>query len=189
MSALSNNEFSRAIAARWAGLASRERTMVGMALALIFVALLWWVAIAPALAKLSQARSAAPALEAQLQLMRAQASEATSLKAQRSLNYDESLRSLESSIKTLGAGATLSVSDSRASITLRAVNADALAQWLAQVRANARLVPSDLRLKKAAANASANSPAKTPGNVSANAAASPAVATWDGSIVLNLPAR
>jgi general secretion pathway protein M len=168
MSAAKPNGVLSVLAARWASLALRERMLVGSSAVLIFAALLWWIGISPALKQLRQASEAAPQLDTQLQLMRAQAAEATSLKAQRALSYDESLRSLESSIKTLGAGASLNVSDARASITLRAVSGDALAAWLAQVRSNARLVPSELRLKK-------------------NATATPA--SWDGSVVLNLPAR
>jgi general secretion pathway protein M len=175
MSVVKNNTLQNALAARWASLAQRERVLVGSAVALIFVALLWWIGIAPALAKIKQAREAAPQLDAQLQQMRVAASEATTLKAQRLLSYDESLRSLENSIKTLGTGATLSVNDARASILLRGVSGAALAQWLAQVRANARLVPSELRLKQAAAGGAAVSPA-TP-------------TAWDGTIVLSLPAR
>jgi general secretion pathway protein M len=171
MSAVKNNPLMTLLAARWAALAPRERVLVGSAVALMTAALLWWVGLSPALKQLRQARDVAPQLDAQLQLMRAQASEAASLKAQRALSYDESLRSLENSIKTLGAGATLSISDARANIALRAVSGDALAQWLAQVRANARLVPSELRLKKSAS------------------AATSAATSWDGSIVLNLPAR
>ena len=158
---------------RWAGLASRERTLVAGAGVLIALALLWWVGISPALSQLRQAQKSAPSLEAQLQQMRMQAIEAASLKAQRALSYDESLRSLESTVRTLGVGATLSVNASRANITLRNVSGDALAQWLAQVRSNARLVPSEMRLKQAGA-----------------AGATPATGvSWDGSVVLNLPAR
>jgi general secretion pathway protein M len=170
MSAVKSKALTDSLAARWAALGNRERVLVGSAIALMVTAVLWWVGISPALKQLRQAREASPQLDTQLQLMRAQASEATSLKAQRALSYDESLRSLENSVKTLGAGATLNVSDTRASITLRGVSGDALASWLAQVRANARLVPSELRLKKAAG--------------------APSAATnWDGSMVLNLPAR
>jgi general secretion pathway protein M len=175
MSAVKNSAAMDALSARWAALASRERVLVGTAIALMAVALLWWVGVSPALNKLKQARQAAPQLDAQLQLMRAQASEASTLKAQRQLSYDESLRSLENSIKTLGVGAALSVSDARASITLKAVSGDALAQWLAQVRANARLVPSELRLQKTAASTAA--------------ASSAAPTTWDGIVVLSLPNR
>jgi general secretion pathway protein M len=174
MSASSLEMLRESLSSRWSTLLQRERLMVSVAVVFVVAALLWWVAISPALLKLRKAQEAAPQLDAQLQLMRAQASEVTSLKAQRSLGYDESLRGLENSIKTLGPGASLNVSDARASITLRAVSGDALAQWLSQVRANARLVPSELRLKKSA----------TPTTSAQSAATS-----WDGSIVLNLPAR
>jgi general secretion pathway protein M len=177
MSAAAPSALSQAVSARWAALGSRERVLVGSAMALIAAALLWWVGLSPALTQIKQARAAAPQLDAQLQLMRAQANEASTLKAQRALSYDESLRSLENALKTLGTGATLSATDARASVTLKAVSGDALAQWLAQVRANARLVPSELRLQKTAA-------------VPATATtAAPAAATWDGTVVLNLPNR
>ncbi|NJS37376.1 MAG: type II secretion system protein M, partial [Brachymonas sp.] len=119
---------------RWNSFAPRERLLMGGAAALIGLALLWWVAISPALAKLRAAQAAAPAVQAQLHTMRAQASEAASLRSQRVLSYDESLRALEAAVKTLGAGAALSVSNERASVSLKAVNADALAQMLSQVR-------------------------------------------------------
>lgn len=163
---------------RWSTFAPRERQLMVAAITLIAVALLWWVGISPALAKLRAAREAAPQVQAQLQLMRAQAGEAANLKAQRSLSYEESLRALELAVKTLGAGASLSVSNERASVSLRAVSGDALAQWLAQVRANARLVPTELKLQQAAATANPTS------------SATKTVATaWDGQLVLSLPAR
>ena len=40
---------------RWVGLAPRERALVGGAAALVALALLWWVALAPALATLRSA--------------------------------------------------------------------------------------------------------------------------------------
>jgi general secretion pathway protein M len=180
MSAVKNSALMDALTSRWAGLASRERVLVGSAMSLITMAILWWVGISPALSKLKQARQAAPALDAQLQIMRAQAQEASTLKAQRRLSYDESLRSLEASLKTLGSGAVLAVSESRASITLKAASGDAISQWLAQARANARLVPTELRLQKTAAVASSTAATTT--------SAAPAT-TWDGTIVLTLPAR
>ncbi len=174
MSAAKQSAWTAAVSGRWAALASRERVLVGSAATLIFVAVLWWVAISPALTQISTARAAAPALDAQWQLMRAQAQEAASLKSQRQLGYDESLRSLETSVKSLGAGAALSVNEARATITLKGVSGDALAQWLAQARANARLVPSELRLQKSTASA---------------ATATAALTSWDGSIAMSLPAR
>jgi general secretion pathway protein M len=169
------NEFLK----RWNAVAPRERSLVAAAAALMVIALLWWVGISPAWAKLRAAREAAPQVQAQLQLMRAQAVEAANLKAQRSLSYDESLRALESSVKTLGAGASLSVSNERASVSLRAVSGDALAQWLAQVRANARLVPTELKLQKSVVSPPAATATKDTTTVTA----------WDGQLVLNLPTR
>jgi general secretion pathway protein M len=160
-----------ALTQRWASFAPRERALIATAVILVTSALLWWVGIAPALSTLRSAQEASPALDAQLQLMRTQAQEAASLKAQRSLSYDESLRALEGSMKALGAAGSLTVSDSRASVSLRGASGDALAQWLSQVRANARLVPAELRLKKAASVAPS------------------APAAWDGNVVFNLSAR
>jgi general secretion pathway protein M len=163
--------------ARWNAFAPRERSLVAAAVALTMLALLWWVGISPALAKLRAARDAAPQVQAQLQLMRAQAAEAASLKSQRILSYEESLRALETSVKSLGAGATLSVNNDRASVSVRAVSGDALAQWLAQVRANARLVPTELKLQKSTASSASASTATA------------SMAAWDGQLVLSLPAR
>jgi general secretion pathway protein M len=173
MSPSNNSPTANALAQRWAAFAPRERALLTAAAVLIVSALLWWVGIAPALSTLRSAQAAAPALDAQLQVMRTQAQEAASLKAQRSLSYDESLRALEGSMKALGATASLTVSDSRANVSLRGTSGDALAQWLAQVRSNARLVPAELRVKKAAN--------PTP--------AAPTPTAWDGSVVFNLSTR
>ncbi len=184
MSAVKNTGLIDALGGKWASLVSRERMLVGSAIALIAAAALWWIGISPALTQLRQAQAAASALDAQLQLMRGQAAQATSLKAQRALSYDESLRSLESTVKAAGgasaagAVATLAVSDARASITLRGISGDALAQMLAQLRSNARLVPSELRLKQAA-----TSVAPAPNTTTQIST------TWDGTMVLSLPAR
>ena len=174
MSAAKNKGLMDAMRAKWAALASRERMLVGGAIALITAAALWWIGISPALMQLRQARAVAPELDAQLQLMRSQAAQATSLKAQRALSYDESLRSLESTVKAASAVATLALSDARASITLRGISGDALAQMLAQLRSNARLVPTELRLKQASTAPNTTAPITT---------------TWDGTLVLSLPAR
>jgi general secretion pathway protein M len=182
-----------AVAQRWAGLAAREKTMVVGAGIVVGLALLWWVALAPALQTLRAANAQHAQADAQLQSMRLLAAEATALRGQRVLGYEESLRNLENSVKqTFGAGATLSVSDARASLTLKAVSADALAQWLSQARINARVVPSEARLQRnnLAASAGVAVPSSTASSATATAAAAPpAPVLWDGVLVLALPAR
>lgn len=154
--------------ARWEALAPRERLLVLAAAALVGLALIWWLTVAPALKTLRGSAEQHRTLDAQLQRMRAMATQAQALQAQPKLAYDEALRALELSTRQrLGATAQLSVVGERASITLRAAPPDALAQWLAQVRLNARALPSEARLTRGAA----------------------ATGGWDGTIVLNLPPR
>lgn len=186
-----------ALAQRWASLAAREKTMVAGAGLVVGLALLWWVALAPALQTLRAADAQHAQVDAQLQSMRLLAAEATALRGQRTLGYEESLRNLENSVKqTFGAAATLSVSDTRASLTLKGVSADALAQWLSQARINARVVPSEARLQRnnAGAAAGAAAPALAPSSAASSATSTPAAAPpgpvlWDGVLVLALPAR
>ncbi len=184
-----------ALAQRWASLARREKTMVVSAGLLVGLALLWWVALAPALQTLRAADAQHAQVDAQLQSMRLLAAEATALRGQRVLGYEESLRNLESSVKqTFGAAAVLSVSDARASLTLKGVSADALAQWLSQARINARVVPSEARLLRSSSGISAAAAATAAGIPSSAANSTTAALTsgpalWDGVLVLALPAR
>ena len=158
-----------AIQARWDALAARERTLVILAAVLVGAALAWWVVIGPAVQTLGQSAAQHRVLDAQVQQMKSLAAQAQALQSQPKANFDESLRALESATKLrLGAGAQLSVVGERATVTLRGVSADALAQWLAQARINARALPTEARLTR--------SPA--PGSTS-----------WDGTLVLSLPPR
>jgi general secretion pathway protein M len=169
---------------KWAALGAREQRLIVMATTLVAIALLWWLALAPALQTVRTAPAQHTQVDAQLQSMRSLAAEATTLRAQRALSYEESLRNLESSVKqTLGAGATLSVSDTRASLTLKGVSANALAQWLSQSRTNARVVPSEARLTRSLAGAAPVA------SVPAGTATTANTIAWDGTLVLALPAR
>ena len=156
--------------ARWDALAGRERLLLLLAASVVAAAALWWLALAPALATLRAADAEHRALDAQLQQMQGLQAQATALQAQPKLGGEDAQRTLDALLKQkLGASAQMSVVGDRASITLKGASADALAQWLTQARINARAVPSEVRLVRSAAGA---------GN-----------AAWDGTLVLNLPAR
>jgi len=164
------------LAARWARLAERERRLVLMALAVVAVAALWWLGLAPALGSLRNAETRHRVVDAQLQQMQALQAQAKAMQAQPKLSYDDALRALESSVKQgLGPTARLQVAGERATVTLKGVSADALAQWLTQSRVNARAAPTEARLVR---NAAVSGP--TP---------SASAATWDGSVVMTLPTR
>jgi general secretion pathway protein M len=151
---------------RWSGLAPRERALVGGATALVTLALLWWVALAPALGTLRSADVQHRALDSQLQHMRRLQAQARSMQAQPRQNPDDAMRQLEAAIRQqLGVSARYSIAGERVTVTLSNTPAQSLAQWLTQVRANARAIPGEARLTRNAAGG------------------------WDGTLVLTLPAR
>ena len=160
--------YAAPLQARWRALDGRERKLIGAAAAIMAVALVWLIAVAPALATLRQADAQQRSLAAQLQKMQALQAQAQAIQSQPKVNRDDALRALESSVKRLGPTAQLNVAGDRATVTLKSIAADQLAQWLSQARVNARAIPGEARLVRAAAS---------PGGT----------AVWDGTVVLSLP--
>jgi general secretion pathway protein M len=159
--------------ARWTRLPGRQKNLTWLALTLVLATLLWQFSVAPALATLKTADAQSKALGAQLLQMQAMQNQAQTLQKQAPLGFDEAARALAAATKqTLGAAGQIGVAGERASVTVKGASADALGEWLAQARLNARSVPLEARLVRAAA---------TPG--------APGGATWDGVLVMSLPAR
>lgn len=160
------------VATRWQALGERERRLLAVAAVVVGAALLWWVALAPALGVLRGAPARHAVLDEQLSRMLSLQAQAKALQDQPRMGADEALRALDVAVKErLGGAAQLTVVGDRATVTLKGVSADALAQWLAQARVNARAVPSEARLTR------------NPGS------GGKAGALWDGSLVLSLPQR
>lgn len=152
--------------ARWNALAPREKTLVAAATALVLLALIWFIALGPALATLRGADEQHRALDAQLQQMRGLQAQAQSLQSQPKQSHDEAVRLLELSVRQrLGTAARVLISGDRATVTLTGAGADALAQWLTQARVNARALPNEAHLSRNAAG------------------------MWEGTLVLTLPPR
>ena len=155
--------------ARWIRLPGREKNGVRLAVLLVLAILLWQFSVAPALVTLRTADAQAKALGAQLQQMQAMQAQAQALQKQPPLGFDEAVRALTAAAQqTLGTTAQLGMAGERASVTLKNASPDALAEWLTQARLNARSVPIEARLVRAA----------TPGS-----------ATWNGVLVMGLPPR
>jgi general secretion pathway protein M len=134
-----------------AALAPRERRAVLLAAWLLGMVLLWWLALAPALATLRHAPERHARLDTQLSEMRRMAATADALRAAAppsAPQRDEVLRTLELAGSVLGTSAQLSVLGDRATVTLKDTPPEALAQWLAQVRVNARLTPLQANLTR-----------------------------------------
>lgn len=173
-----------ALGERWQALAPREQHLLLAAGALVLLALLWWLALAPALHTLRHAGPRHTALDAQLQHMQQLQAEALQLQAQPRIRPDEAQRALQTSVlETLGASARLALNADRATLTLQGTPADALATWLAQARSNARAIPQEAHLTR-----STRSEARGTAAAPARATDSAAV-RWDGTIVLALPPR
>lgn len=151
---------------RWAGLAPREQAMVLAAAGVVTLALLWWVALGPAVATLRSADEQHRALDQQLLQMRRLQAQAQAMQSQPRQDPGEAMRQLEAAIREqLGTTARYSIAGERVSLTLTNTSAVALAQWLTAVRSNARVTPSEAKLARNATGG------------------------WDGSLVLTLPAR
>ena len=125
-------------------LSPRERQAVLIALWVVGLVLLWWLAVGPALTTLREAPARHARLDAQLGQMQRMAASATALRSEST--------------------AQLSVLGDRATATLRGTPPAALAQWLAQVRINARLLPLESQLTR-----------------------DPATSGWNGTVVLSGP--
>lgn len=156
--------------ARWLALEPREQTLVGGAAALVGLALVWLLLVAPPLRTLREADVQQRSLDLQWLQMQGLRAQAQALRSQPRLGHDEALRLLDASVKqALGASAVLSLVGDNVSVTLRNTPAAALAQWLPQARMAAHALPSEARLVRSSV---------TPDGPPA----------WDGTVVLNLPA-
>ena len=166
----------------WQALAPREQTLVLAAGGLIALALLWWLAVAPALATLRTAPARHAQLDAQLQHMHRLRAEAQQLQSAPNPARGDTVGGLRTALaQRLGNTAQLSVVGDRATVTLKGAPAGALGQWLAQARSNARAAPIEARLARSAATSANPAAPATLGNP---AAAAP---RWDGTLVLALP--
>lgn len=145
--------FTLALSAALSRLSPRERSAVIIAAWILGLGLLWWLAVAPALNTLNQAPARHARVDAQLAQMQRLAATAESVRGQSSAQppgRDEVLRALETATNGLAGTAQLSVLGDRVTITLRNTPPEALAQWLTQVRINARLLPLESKINREA---------------------------------------
>lgn len=160
------NDRMQVLRARWTQLAPREKMLATAATALVLLALMWWIALGPAIATVRNSEAQHRAVDAQLQRMLALQAQAKSLQSQPRQNYDEALRQLELSVRQrLGTTGRIVIQGDRATVSLTGTSPDALAQWLSQARVNARAIPGEAHLTRGASG------------------------LWDGTLILTLPPR
>lgn len=155
---------STSIPTWWAQRAAREKTILKFAALLVAAALLWSLGLAPALRTLRAFEGQHQSQEAQLQAMLRLQAQAQSLQSQPRLSQAAAVQALQTSVQqTLGPKADFSNNAGNATVTLRGVSAEALAQWLASARTEAHASPVQARLSRT-------------GN------------TWSGTLQMGLPA-
>jgi general secretion pathway protein M len=173
-----------ALRQRWTALSLREQRLLTLAAGVLSLAGLWWLGLAPALRTLQQAPAQQAQWDAQWQHLTALQAQAQALQKLPRMTQAAALKALQNvTTERLGTHAKLTTTGDRCTVTLTQVTPEALAQWLAQVRTQARAVPVEVKLQRAAlASEGAPSPAAT---TSTTPTKSPA---WSGSVVLSLPA-
>jgi general secretion pathway protein M len=152
------------LTAWWEARAAREKTLLGWGAALVALTLIWAIGIAPAWRSIQKFEMQRTALDAQIRSMQRMQAQAKTLQAQPKLTQAQAAAALEATVKQSFAGqADVSLRAGDATVTLRNVSADAVAQWLATARNNAHTVPIQARLTRTGA-------------------------TWSGSLQMGLPA-
>ena len=137
-----------ALRARWAALAPRERMLISVAAAVIGLALVWMIALQPALRTLRTAPLEQARLDAQWQVMQREAAEARALRATPPVAPNLAAQALQGATARLNGKARLMLQGERAVLTLQGVHGDALAQWLSEARLAARARPVEAKLTR-----------------------------------------
>lgn len=150
----------------WQAQPRRQQLLVALAAGLVLGTLVWRLALAPALTLWREAPQRQLALDQQMQHMQALEAQARMLQQLPRAGRDDARRALEASVQQqFGATARLQINGDAATLTLTGARGEALAQWLAQARIDARVRPSSAQLARNAAG------------------------LWDGTLTLALPAR
>lgn len=154
---------------KWHSLATRERRLILGAAVFIGVALVWGLSIAPSFKMLNTADSQMGVLDTQLQTMQSMQQQAQAIQQRPPLAYDDAVKALTTATtQKLGSSAQISVQGDKAMVTLQAVPSDTLAQWMEQVRLNARSTPMEAHLTRVSTAAGV---------------------AWSGSLAMRLPQR
>jgi general secretion pathway protein M len=136
------------VLAWWRGLAPRERQLLSLAGSVLMLALVWALAVAPALRTLSRAPAELDLLDGQLQTMQRLAAEAQQLRATPPVNPEAAAAALKAATERLGDKGRLQMQGERAVLTLSGVATQPLRDWLAEARTGARARPVEAALAR-----------------------------------------
>lgn len=132
----------------WKGLTRRDQQLVLLAGGVVALALLWLIAVQPAIRTLRTAPTSIDLLETQLQQMQRLAAESRELRDLPTVSPAQAGIALRAASDRLGAKAKLTVVGDRATLTLNGVEATPLITWLGEARSAARARPVEAQLTR-----------------------------------------
>lgn len=162
---------STALSKAWVLRSPREQQLLTLGGAALLLAVVWSLALAPALRTWQEAPVRQASLDAQTQSMHHLRAQAQGLQQPSPIKRTEAIGWLEKSLSDLGPDARITFESDRATVSLSAAPSVALARWLSQARENAQALPLQAQLQRIA---EPTAPAAAPGS-------------WRGNIVLRLP--
>jgi general secretion pathway protein M len=135
----------------WGQRSHKEKWALKLAIALLAGALVWAFALAPTVRTLRSYEDSRLKLDADLQTMQDLQAQAQALQSMPRLSQSTATQALRESVqKAFGKSADFSANGANATVTLRGVPADTLAQWLTAARTEALSAPTQARLTSAA---------------------------------------
>jgi general secretion pathway protein M len=140
---------SRDLQLVWSHRSGRERAMLLAAAALLTAAFAWSTVLGPALRTLSTADKTRATLEGQLQAMLDMQTQAKALQSQARMSAAVVSQTLLAAVEpTFGKNARLVIANNQATLTVNAVSAQALGQWITVARVNAQSKPTVVQIAK-----------------------------------------
>ena len=150
--------------ARWLQASAREQTLVRLAISVLLLAALWFVALRPAWVGLKTARTQAPVVRAQYEQVLQLQAQAQALRAQAPAAPVDAKAVLQSALGSLEKNARLAVLAERATVSFKDARPEALARFLEQARLVAHTSTLEMHFSQSGG-------------------------LWSGSLVLLLPAQ
>ena len=173
-----------ALATSWQQRAPRERRLLALGAAVLLLAAVWRLLVAPAWQVWREAPARQASLEAQTRQMLQLQAQASQMQPPSRIERAQALSLLNASAQALlGPNVQLSPQGDELRVTLHAAPASALAEWLSQAREKAQARPRLAQLQK---QESADTPLRSgqkPG-LKPDTASGP---VWSGTLVLQLP--
>ncbi len=139
-------ELRQSASAWWRALALRDRRLATLASVVAAAALLWGLAVQPALRTLREVPAAIERLDTESQQMQLLAAESRTLRSAPPVTPTQAAAALKAAAERLDDKARLVVQGERATVKLTGIDGAALRSFLAEARASARARPVEAQL-------------------------------------------